>query len=134
MTQLDFVLEFPRDRLPEDEARILDLIEARRGQHNAISAPQLSRLVDIPDRQLRALVKGLIETRGLCICSSSKGFYVPADASEVLDCSNRLLSWAFSALNRARALRRTPELHRLCGQLELELAKVQREMEVANAC
>lgn len=133
MTQMEFEVVPDLSQLSDEERSVAAYLEDYRGEYNAVSAAHLSDLTGIADRRLRALIKNLVEKHSLCICSSPRGFYVPADAAEVLDAAHRLLSWGFSAMKRARALRRTPELHRLCGQMELELARVQREMEAADA-
>lgn len=132
MTQLDLEMMPSTDALTEAERAVLAYLEDYQGEHNAVSAAHLSDLTGIADRQLRALIKDLVEKHSICICSSPRGFYIPAAPEEVLDAAHRLLSWGFSAMKRARALRRTPEMQRLCGQLELELARVKREMEVAH--
>lgn len=60
----------------------LILAHLREGEDNAICRRELIRCTGLPDRLLRKLIEH-IRREGVCIASSPKGYYFPADIVEV---------------------------------------------------
>ena len=123
--QLGLDMEPNTRRWEASEVAIYHLIRDHVGKSSAVSAPQLSRETGTPDRELRDIIKRLVEKRGVAICSCTHGYFMPASEDEILEAMHTYLSWGLSAVTRASRLKRSRRLAQLAGQLELELKKVQ---------
>lgn len=122
-------LEFwPVDQWTDEERLVWDCIRHRHGAENAIAAREIARITGIGSdrdgRRVRHIVKHLIEYHRLPIastCGSPAGYFRPWGAQEVDDCVRWLMGFAKSTLLHASVLKRSANLDRLLGQLELEM-------------
>lgn len=74
------------------------------GKNNAISARELAAKLGVSDRVLRDIVTG-DRVKGIVICSSSAGYYLPASKDEIKEfCSfmDKRAKHSFIAIQSAR--------------------------------
>lgn len=110
-----------------EERKVFGLVSTCLGRENGIFLADLARDSGVEDtREVRRIVKHLIEKRSQAICSGATGFYVPIREHEIIKHKRALLSQAFSMMRRARSLESGPAIKRLMGQLNLELQKLER--------
>lgn len=112
--------------MTELERRVTDLLARRRGRSKAVPVPVLARAVGLEERELRRVVKHLIERHRLPIGASSgrpPGYYLIASADELDQTRRSLLRRATSILRRARAYDRAGWVDDLIGQLRLFLGE-----------
>lgn len=110
--------------LPE-ESRVWTLIAARQGRAHAIGAADLARQSGLSNRDVRRVIKTLIEQYASPIASTPTppaGYYIPETIEEVLATTESLKSRALSILTRMARLRRVV-LPEVLHQLSLELAR-----------
>lgn len=103
------------------EARILRLLQARRGRAQAIRVPDLAALVLIAPREVQDIVKRLREQHGAPILSGAgkpPGYWWAATAEELDGCIREQKRKAINTLIVLRALRR--HRARLMGQVVME--------------
>lgn len=106
-----------------DEIRIWTLIAERHGRANAISASDIARETGLPDREVRRVVKALIEHHGCPIASSPHppaGYFIPAELPEIINALESLKGRALSILVRMSRLKRTT-LRETVDQLLLDI-------------
>lgn len=78
------------------------------GEHNAVHASELAARLGLrTHRALRAHIAAA-RRRGVLVCSSSAGYFLPESAAEAAACSARLTKSARSVLACVRPLRRVP--------------------------
>lgn len=88
------------------------------GKNNAISARELAAKLGVSDRVLRDIVTG-DRVKGIVICSSSAGYYLPASKDEIKEfCSfmEKRAKHSFIAIQSAR---------RALGEVEGQQAFIQ---------
>lgn len=113
--------------LPE-ESFVWTLIAARQGRAQAIGAADLARQSGLSNRDVRRVIKTLIEQYASPIASTPTppaGYYIPKTIEEVLATTESLKSRALSILTRMARLRRVA-LPEVLHQLSLELARSDR--------
>lgn len=113
----------PRD-LAFEEARVLAVVRARRGQGAAIQVADLAASTEISERRVQQVVKHLVEEHQAPIGTSTTephGYYWIATDAERRAVRDSLMRRALSTIRRARAYDRSGWVARLIGQLELEL-------------
>lgn len=101
------------------------ILRTRRGRARAVSAAKLAHWTGLPERQVRKLLKEMIESHHLPIASAPTppaGFFVPTTELEVDEVCRSLRGRALSILRRMACLRRI-SLPELCEQLALDLER-----------
>jgi len=116
--------------LTETEGRVLRAIRCCRGRDNAVSVGRLVLGVfslftyegayATREREVRRIVKHLVEVHGIPIASCSAGYYVPVTAEETERACRQYHRAAMSHLKREARLRRV-SLPDLLGQMRLEV-------------
>ena len=119
----------------QDEILIWSILQQHLGSCRAIQVRQLVFLTDISERDVRSIVKDLIETHHKPIGSTVHkpyGYYVIMNNAERLSVRNSLYRRALSTLKRARAYESDKSLwaKNLIGQLELQLGEVKQKSRI----
>jgi len=107
------------------------ILRTRRGRARAVSAAKLAHWTGLTERQVRAVLKAMIETHHLPIASTPQhpaGFFIPTTEAEVEEACRSLRGRALSILRRMACLRRI-SLPQLWQQLALEF---EREEDLRN--
>lgn len=93
------------------ELTIWSILSLRKGRALAIKSSDLELRTGIKDREIRNVIKSLIELYGKPIGSTTKepfGYYVIVDKSEMKEVQKSLRNRAISTLKRAQAYDNSP--------------------------
>ena len=95
--------------LTREQWRIRAVLNQHIGSANSITNAELARLVSIDRRKVRLLIKDMIETHGIIICSSVRqpcGYFMPESHEEVATYKRQLISRMVELNRRVTAIDR----------------------------
>ena len=119
MIESNLPITSPIPVLPAEHLKVYRNIELCRGRSNGILSSLVADYSGMSDREVRKLVKELVEVYGVAIGSGPTGFFIPETAEEVRQIRRALLSRAYSLLKRVAALDKNSDLAGILGQLQL---------------
>jgi hypothetical protein len=100
------------------------ILRTRQGRARAVSAAKLAHWTGLPERQVRAVLKDMIEAHQLPIASTPQrpaGYFLTTSEEEIEAVCRSLRGRALSILRRMACLRRT-SLPALMQQLALDFS------------
>ena len=109
--------------LTEEEWAVWSVLRSHRGQGGAIKKVQLARLCGLPEREMRNVIKDLIQTHHLPIGSTSKppyGYFIIETPDEAAEVCEREYRRALSVLYKIKCLRNI-SARELAGQIKIDL-------------
>ena len=109
--------------MDSDELSVYGIIRVRAGRERAVSVEEISRLSGVAPRQVRDIVKGLIERHRVRIGSALKkpaGYYMIETREEAEQNELTLRRLGLSVLSRAAAIRKLT-VREYVRQLQTEL-------------
>lgn len=110
--------------LTDRHRKVLAALEGCDGKAMARPTSAMVVLTGIPDRQVRELIRELVEDHGEPIGSCREGFYRIETEEEAAECRRSFLVAAQASLVRAAAFGRTPGLQKAINQLHHELEEL----------
>lgn len=121
------------EQLNNLETTILSILSGHKGRESAVSRSQLLQRVDdhcplfpVADREVRKIIKHLVESHGYWIGSCGKGYFMIETDEELLAACKYYHGYAMSLLHVEAKLRKM-SLPALLGQLSLELKQLSSE-------
>lgn len=106
-SQIELTFDKPQVDLTHEETHILSLL--RRGRENAISVKTLTASTNIPEVEVRAIVRHLIMEHGILIASivsAPPGFYIAQTSEEIQIATKSLRHRGIMILVRAAKLQK----------------------------
>ena len=111
------------DELTTKEKQIAEIIQEHKGRRQAITGEIISVCCETDYRQVRNLIKHLIEFHHLPIgatCKPPFGYFWCSSPQDFREAQAECITRAMSILRRAKAYRISPHLSKILGQLEIE--------------
>ncbi|MCS6290380.1 MAG: hypothetical protein H8K10_15600 [Nitrospira sp.] len=115
-------MTLPLDR-SQQERKVMTLLTERQGRQAAIGKSELAKITGMPEREVRRVIKHLIEEHGEPIGSTSgepHGYYLICTADEQAHAENELRHRIIELARRLGCLKRNQPAEVL-GQIVLEL-------------
>lgn len=107
--------------LTERHTKVLGALLGHRGKAQAIPTAALVKTTGIPERQVRELIRDLVEEQGELIGSCKEGFFRIDTDEEARECRRAFLVTARAALARATTFGASKRLRHVLNQLQKEL-------------
>ena len=104
-------------------AKVLRIVRQHVGRENAVSMHAIEQQTEIPTRDVQAIVKFLVEERGIAIGTATQrpyGYYLIRSEAELRDNYRHFVRRGVSNLKHARAYNKDSIVGPIVGQLEIE--------------